>query len=86
MSVATGTVGVPLERSYTNALPALVAPVLSSGAPTTTRLPEIAIEWPKVEVGHGPGSFSVATGTVGVALARSYTYALPASNAFVSSR
>src|SRR5262245_11690455 len=71
LSMAVGTVGVALARSYTYALPASVALVSSNQAPTTTRVPEMATEKPNWSPSPGFGLLSVAAGTVGVALARS---------------
>src|SRR3712207_5023498 len=84
-SVATGTVGVPLLKSYTNARPVLSASVSSSKAPTTTCVPEIATECPNQSPAAGAGSLTVRTGTVGLPLLRSYTCALPEFIAPVSS-
>ena len=71
--------------SYTYALPVSFAPVSSRLAPTTTRVPEIATVSPKLSPSDGVGLCSVATGIGGAALPMSYTYALPASVAAISS-
>src|ERR1041385_9100313 len=70
-NVATGTVGAPLESSYTWARATLVAPPRTFLAPTTIRVPEMATEYPKRSFASALGFFSVATGNVGVALAMS---------------
>src|SRR5436190_7663366 len=74
-SVATGTVGVPLMRSYTHTLPIRSILTLLPRAPTATLVPETATDQPKRSPAVRPGLFIVAMGVAGVLLVRSYAYA-----------
>src|SRR5437667_9242 len=72
----------PVVALNTYADPAFGAPASSSGAPTTSVLPETATETPNWSLNVGLGLFSVATRVPVVA---SNTYADPESVAPVSS-